>query len=232
MFFPAKKSLIHSAVAGALLIGSSAFSTAQAELEFNVGVFSDYLLWGGSASGNNAVVQGGVDYGHESGVYLGTWMSTLDSGGGQEVDLYAGYAADFGDFGFDVGYVYYYYTTGDDADYGDLVLTASFGPVYASFNYALNADNSDYEGSTVYKIGGDFEVMPSISLSGELGYTKQKDKPDDTTFTFWSLGITKSTNYGDISLTYGQNDLKSRDEFFEGSKNGEPLFIVGYSIAF
>jgi hypothetical protein len=72
-----KKTLVSSAVTGALLVGTAGFSTAQAELEFNAGAFSDYILWGTSASGNNAVVQGGIDYGHESGFYLGTWVSTL-----------------------------------------------------------------------------------------------------------------------------------------------------------
>lgn len=235
MSIPAKKTLLNSAIASALLLGTAGFSTAQAELEFNVGVFTDYLLWGGSASGNNAVVQGGVDYAHESGFYVGTWMSTLGDGDGQEVDLYAGYSAEFGDFGIDVGYVYYYYPVLKDANYGDIVLAASYGPVYASFNYALNADDSEYEGSRVFAVGGEFEMMPTIYLSGEIGYTKQKavdntGARDDTSFTFWQLGVTKSTNYGDISLTYGQNDLKSNDTFFVNS--GDPLFIVGYSITF
>jgi uncharacterized protein (TIGR02001 family) len=224
-----KKTLIHSAVTGALLIGTAGFSTAQAELEFNVGVFSDYLLWGGSASDNNAVVQGGIDWGHDSGFYVGTWASTLADGAGQELDLYAGYTFEAGGLDFDLGYVYYYYPKlGDlDIDYGDLYASVGFGPVYAKFQYALNADFSDYEGSTVYKLGADHEIMPSISLNGELGYTKQKavgEFGDDVSWTFWSLGLTKSTDMGDISFTYAQSD--------EELWNDDPLFVVGYSISF
>ncbi len=215
-----KKTLVSSAVTGALMLGTAGFSTAQAELEFNAGIFSDYILWGTTASDNNAVVQGGVDWGHDSGVYLGTWVSTLGDGQGQEVDLYGGYAFEAGGLGFDLGYVYYYYPALDDFDYGDLIGTVSYGPVYATVQYALNADDADFEGSMVYKFGGGYEIMPSVSLDGEIGYVDLE--PDSTTWTFWSLGLTKSTDLGDISLTYAQTDESSLD----------PLFVVGYSIAF
>jgi len=219
-----KKTLVSSAVAGALVVGTAGFSTAKAELEFNVGVFSDYILWGTTASDNNAVVQGGVDYGHESGFYLGTWFSTLGDADseipGQEVDLYFGYEFEYGDVGFDVGYVYYYYPAIDDFDYGDIVGTISYGPVYFTAQYALNADDSDFEGSTVFKFGGDYEIMPSISLGAEIGTVNLE--PDDTDWVFWSLSLTKSTSMGDISLTYAQTDESDLD----------PLFVVGYSISF
>jgi uncharacterized protein (TIGR02001 family) len=74
-------------------------------LSFHVGVFSDYLDDGASASNNNAVVQGGIDYSHNSGFYSGTALSTLDDGDGQEVGLYAGYGFSVGEFDIDVGYV-------------------------------------------------------------------------------------------------------------------------------
>ncbi|MCA1805347.1 MAG: TorF family putative porin [Xanthomonadaceae bacterium] len=197
-------------------------STAQAELEFNVGAFSDYLLWGTSASSNNAVVQGGIDWGHESGFYLGTWASTLADEAGQELDLYTGYAFAAGGIDIDLGYIYYYYPALDDFNYGDIVATVGYGPVYGTVQYALNADDSDYEGSTVFKFGGGVEVMPSIALDGELGYTEQKSADEDVTWTFWSLGLTKSTDLGDISLTYAQTDDSDLD----------PLFVAGYSISF
>ena len=224
-----KKTLVSSAVTGALLVGTAGFSTAQAELEFNVGVFTDYILWGTSASDNNAVVQGGIDWGHESGFYLGTWASTLDgNGAGQELDLYAGYTFKAGELDIDLGYVYYYYPALDDADYGDLYASVGFGPIYGSVQYALNADDSDYEGSLVWKLGAGTEIMPSISLDGEIGYADQKavgETGGDESWTFWSLGLTKSTGMGDISFTYAQND----DGDFVSD---DPLFVVGYSLSF
>ncbi|TVP87652.1 MAG: hypothetical protein EA347_07285 [Thioalkalivibrio sp.] len=214
-----KKTLVSSAVAGALMVGTVGFSTAKAELEFNVGVFSDYILYGLSESNNNAVVQGGVDWGHESGFYLGSWWSTLGDGDGQEVDLYLGYEFAAGDVDFDIGYVYYYYPGLDDADFGDIVATVGYGPVYASVNYAIHADDSDVTDSAYYAIGGEAEVMPDLSLGAELGYA-DPDVGDD--WTFWSLGLTKSTGMGDFSLTYADTDDSDED----------PLFVVGYTMSF
>ncbi|MCG5507842.1 hypothetical protein LPW33_12280, partial [Ectothiorhodospira variabilis] len=47
----------------ALTLGLAAPLTAQAELEFNIGVFSDYVDHGESRSDNNAVVQGAMSSG-------------------------------------------------------------------------------------------------------------------------------------------------------------------------
>jgi len=218
-----KKTLVSSAVAGALVVGTAGFSTAKAELEFNVGVFSDYILYGFSASGNNAVVQGGVDYVDDSGFYLGTWWSTLAQGAGQEVDLYFGYEFAAGDVDFDIGYVYYYYPALDDADFGDIAASVGYGPVYASLNYTIHSDDDEWpDGSYVLAIGGEFEVMPSISLAAELGYG-ELDTDDSDDWVFWSLGLTKATSMGDFSLTYAQTD---------GLDGDDPLFVVGYSMSF
>ena len=216
-----KKTLVSSAVTGALLVGTAGFSTAQAELSFNVGVFSDYLLDGASASDNNAVVQGGVDWEDPSGFYVGTWMSTLNDGEGQEVDLYLGYGFEAGGLDFDLGYIYYYYPEGDEADYGELYGSVGFGPVYFGLDYTLNADDSSAEGDLIYRLGAGFEVVPSISLDGELGYF-DPDASDGDSFTFWTLGVTKATTMGDLSFTYGSTD----------ESGSQDLFVVGYSLSF
>jgi uncharacterized protein (TIGR02001 family) len=215
-------SLARYGSSGVLLLGTLAFANAaQAELEFNVGVFSDYLSDGVSESDNNAVVQGGVDYSHDSGFYLGTWMSTLGDGEGQEVDLYGGYEFSAGSLDFDIGYTYYYYTSRDDADLGEVNAYVSLGPVYAGLDYTVHADDSDAKGDIIWRVGAGHEIVPTISLDGEIGYF-DPDAGDGDSNTFWSLGVTKSTGFGDISLTYGSTDESGSDD----------LFVIGYSIRF
>jgi len=218
---PHSKWLSPSLLACGLIAAQGFLVSAQAELSFNVGVFSDYLSDGASASDNNAVVQGGVDYNHESGFFLGTWMSTLGSGEGQEVDLYAGYDFAVGDFDFGVGYTYYYYTSLDDEDSGELNLTAGFGPMYLGLDYTLHADDSSAEGDITYRIGGEYEFMPTMSVVGELGYYDPDARGADGV-TFWSLGLVKATNWGDFSLTYGSTDESGSDD----------LFVVGFTMTF
>lgn len=216
-----KTTLFRSVTTAVLLVGGTSFQAAHAELEFNVGVFSDYLDDGESGSDNNAVVQGGIDYGHGSGLYLGTWTSTLGDGEGQEVELYAGYGFSAGSLDFDLAYVYYYHTKLEDEDAAEIQGYVNFGPLYAGLDYTVSADDSDAKGDIIWRIGAGHEILPSISLDGEIGYFDPDAKEGDS-YTFWTLGLTKSTDLGDISLAYGSTDVSGSDD----------LVVVGWSISF
>lgn len=74
-------------------------------LSFNAGLYSAYIFRGVDLSDGPAV-QGGIDLGHSSGFYIGTWWSNLDpyvngkvdhtsKGNHVESDWYAGYAHTF-----------------------------------------------------------------------------------------------------------------------------------------
>src|SRR5688500_11382116 len=82
---------------------------------FNVGAVTDYRYRGISQSRKKPALQGGADFSHKSGFYVGTWASTIkwikDAGGDAnvEVDLYGGYKTTFGGVGFDVGVLRYLY---------------------------------------------------------------------------------------------------------------------------
>jgi uncharacterized protein (TIGR02001 family) len=93
----------------------------------NVGLFSQYIFRGLAQTDRDPALQGGFDYSHASGLYLGTWASniswlrenastppntiqgTYNRGGSLEWDFYGGYKKSFGDFGLDVGTLYYWY---------------------------------------------------------------------------------------------------------------------------
>ena len=54
-------------------------------LSFNVGAVTDYRYRGISQTRLNPALQGGIDFAHKSGFYVGTWASTIkwikDAGG-------------------------------------------------------------------------------------------------------------------------------------------------------
>jgi len=93
----------------------------------NFGVFSQYIFRGLTQTNHNPAAQGGFDWSHESGFYLGTWMSNISwlkenfstpavnqglygSGGSLEWDIYGGYKWNLpNDFVIDFGTLYYYY---------------------------------------------------------------------------------------------------------------------------
>jgi uncharacterized protein (TIGR02001 family) len=128
-----------SALCAAPLLFSSAFASAETTvaaaaapapaytLTYNLGMYSDYIFRGISYS-NGPALQGGIDWAHSSGFYLGTWFSNLDpdlyrdtstagkptsTGNHVETDFYAGYAHTFENgFGVNVLGNYYAYLEG------------------------------------------------------------------------------------------------------------------------
>ncbi len=84
----------------------------------NVGLFSEYLFRGIAQTAGKPAVQGGFDYAHSSGFYVGTWASNaswledfgLYTRSSMEWDFYGGYKGSFADdWTYDVGLYYYYY---------------------------------------------------------------------------------------------------------------------------
>ena len=125
-----------SAAAVALLAGLSTVAFAADEpaaaevspITANVTVASNYIYRGLTQTNNKPAIQGGFDYAHESGFYIGNWNSYItgisDSypGAGQgghsvsapvEMDFYAGFKKEFIGEGFatDIGVLQYYYPT-------------------------------------------------------------------------------------------------------------------------
>jgi uncharacterized protein (TIGR02001 family) len=89
----------------------------------NVSFVSDYRFRGISQTMRQPAVQGGFDYAHESGFYLGTWASNVDgtthfyNNTSMEWDFYGGYkgkpfACSLPDLIYNVGVLYYYYPGG------------------------------------------------------------------------------------------------------------------------
>lgn len=77
---------------------------------------TDYRFRGLSQTFKLPAVQGGIDYAHTSGFYLGTWASNVSglqylNGASMEWDFYGGIKGAFGksDWTWDVGLLHYYY---------------------------------------------------------------------------------------------------------------------------
>jgi uncharacterized protein (TIGR02001 family) len=124
-----RKSLITTAVLGALAVSSFAFAAEEAKSDFttsgSVGLFSQYIFRGLTQTDRRPALQANFDINHSSGLYLGAWSSNVSwprddyngagspysAGGSQEIDVYAGFKTDLGKsgFGIDLGALQYYY---------------------------------------------------------------------------------------------------------------------------
>lgn len=193
-----KKVLLSTAIAAAALAAPLAAS-AQAKpapaytFTGNAGLFTDYRFRGFTQTGYKPAFQGGFDFAHSSGFYLGNWNSNVEqglyNGASLEMDFYGGYKTTIGDIGLDVGYIYYYYpNTGalgtTKVSNGELYLGASYGPVSAKWYYAttkffslgkgptLGNPEFDTKGSWYLDVTGNFDLGGGLALQAHYGYQK------------------------------------------------------------
>jgi uncharacterized protein (TIGR02001 family) len=113
-----KKLLLASAVASALAAPTAVLAQAAPAsphtVTGNLSFVSDYRFRGISQTYEKPAIQGGIDYSHSSGFYLGTWGSSISgleftNSAGLEWDFYGGYKFSAGPIGLDVGLLYYWY---------------------------------------------------------------------------------------------------------------------------
>jgi uncharacterized protein (TIGR02001 family) len=128
-------------------------------LTFNLGLYSTYMFRGVDYTDGPAI-QGGADWAHSSGFYLGTWFSNLDQygfgkidgvqGGNKiETDFYGGYATTFANgIGINLLANYYKYFDGHDSGNGHkqdtLELSAALS--YKWLTYTFFYIPTDYYG--------------------------------------------------------------------------------------
>ena len=147
-----KKALMACAIAigsAAPLAVNAQASKPEPEFTFtgNAGLFSDYRYRGFTQTDYKPAFQGGFDFAHKSGFYLGNWNSNVEqalyNGASLEMDFYGGYKTTFGEFGLDVGVIYYYYPgtnkfqPGVDAKNFEAYIGGSYGPVSLKYFYSF-----------------------------------------------------------------------------------------------
>jgi len=200
---------------------------AQAEISGNVTLASDYVFRGISQTDNQIAVQGGFDYEHESGLYIGTWASNVDSSFFQngtdpqtELDGYVGYSGELGVIGYDVGYLRYqypgassvgtneYHVTGSysTGSFGDFSLTANYSP---SLNFFASDESAWYWNAGYETTLPWYEIGFSASLGYSTGDAFDKNDGDglNDTYTDWSIGVSKNVFGVDLGLTYTDTDF-------------------------
>ena len=152
----------------------------------NMTIASDYRFRGISQTNKNPAIQGGVDFAHSSGIYLGNWNSNIDSGlftgANIEMDFYGGWKATFGDFGLDIGAIYYYYP-GSGAGAGtskidnfELYIGGSWGPLTAKYYYATTDyfGLKDSDGTWYINLGATHDFGNGFGVNAAVGYSGLK----------------------------------------------------------
>jgi len=173
------------------------------EISANVALASEYRFRGVDLSGGNLAIQGGVDFSHSSGFYIGTWASNLDEDtvgfGSTELDVYAGFGGALGEgLSYDVGGIYYLYpdaASGLETDYVEFYGSLGFGlgPAELTAGVAYAPDQDSLGGTdNLYlytDIGFSIPETP-LTVTGHVGYTDGfLTFTNDSKAFDWSIGV-------------------------------------------
>lgn len=211
-----KKLILSAAVLAACMSSASAQETAVASphsFTGNLTVASDYRFRGISQTYKDPTVQGGFDYAHSSGFYVGNWNSNVSGnqivdGAGLEMDFYGGYKfSPVADLTADVGILQYYYPGaevpgGPKYDTTELYFGASYKWFAAKYSYAVSDDVfgfADASGSWYLDLNGNFEVADKTVLNLHVGRQKI-DAPGDFSYTDWKVGVSRDFGFATVGL--------------------------------
>jgi uncharacterized protein (TIGR02001 family) len=211
----------------------------------NAGLFSEYRFRGISQTFKKPAIQGGVDYSHVSGIYLGNWNSNVNEGAGYpagnlEMDFYGGWKNTWGDWGLDIGGIYYYYP-GSDANSTVGTAIVSPRPGGGTHNGGVNNKEIYFGGSwkflsmKYYHSTGDYFSQPGTKgshyldlaatwdlgngwgINGHVGSFKLKNwsvgtDATNADYTDFKLGVTKDISGWLLGASYiGTNGKGSCD---------------------
>jgi uncharacterized protein (TIGR02001 family) len=233
-----KRATKSALVLSTLMAATAAMAQAKAPepdytLSYNVGVVSDYRFRGIRQTSGKPAVQGGVDFAHKSGFYLGAWGSNVKwvkevngaTKGSYEVDLYGGYkGAMTPSLNYDLGIITYQYPGNNsgvaNATYTNAVAAGAYGNAstteyygaltygVATLKYSRSAGrflgNLNSSGSSYLDLSANFDLGNGFTLTPHLGHQRVRNQNNTNAIT-GEVKTGNAANYTDYALTLAKD---------------------------
>ncbi len=222
-------------------------------ISYNAGAVTDYRFRGISQTSNRPAVQGGVDFAHKSGVYLGVWASNVAwvrtfngaSKSTYELDLYGGYKTEIAkDTVLDLGFITYKYPGNNSGAAGTLgagaYSNANTNEFYGAVTYGIYTakysrstgdflGNLNSKGSNYVDLSAAFDMGGGITLTPHIGRQKVSNTVG-ASYTDYSVTVAKDMGNG-LSLTaaaMGTSAPKNNGAgFYNNPATTDGKFIAG-----
>jgi uncharacterized protein (TIGR02001 family) len=228
-----RKFILPLSMAAAIALPVLAAAQPASPFSGNVTLATDYRFRGLSqtmsdgpldANDGGPTFQGGFDYSHASGVYLGNWNSNVSSAlypnANLEMDFYGGWKTTFGNLGADLGIIYYSYPGSlPKIDNTEIYVGGSWRFLSAKYFHAV----SDFfsvpgtKNSYYLDLNGTFDLGNGWGVVAHIGQQKVKGI-SDADYTDWKLGATKDIGGYVVGLAYVDTNAKDSAYTFSDAR--------------
>ena len=242
-----RKSILAASISAALAAPMAASAQSSPHtLTGNFGFFSQYIFRGLTQTDTKPALQGGFDYAHSSGLYLGTWASNVSwladfgayTSSSMEWDFYGGYKNSVGDIGYDVGLLQYYYpgTVAPGANKADTLEAygaLSWKWLSAKLSYSLGDKTfgvGDSSGTYYLDLSASYPLSEKLGLLAHYGIQKFKGSTAGTSndsvasYKDWKLGASYAlpANFT-IGAYYTDTDMDETQKAFYTTPAGREV---------
>jgi len=217
---------------------------ASAELTANAAIASNYIWRGVTQTNDQAAGQGGIDWSHDSGLYVGTWVSNVAfgnvAGGGYEMDVYAGFGGEAGGLGYDLGVISYQYPLAPNTNFTEVYASGTFSIVTIGLSYTADAasgnKNTAFDSGDMYVNASlDFTAGKSDVSVYAGSYMFDADgtgagKAGELDYNHYGASISKDG----FTFAVDKNDIEKTNAFFAlGDGTSDNVrFTASYAIDF
>ncbi|MBC6413677.1 MAG: hypothetical protein GDA45_01900 [Chromatiales bacterium] len=216
-------------------------------LSANVTLTSEYLYRGVTQTNEDPALQGGFDYAHESGFYLGIWASSLEFNGetsdtpSLEIDVYGGISGEFNNgIGWDIGALYYIYPDQNEDVEGDYDFLEFYGGLSyewdheyspsANIGLAYSTDYYGEDGDSYYIHGGfGMSLMGMIDPYVNVGYLDVDGDKSTPGYDYSHYAIGASKTFDILTFDLSWNDSIDSDDCADNSVCDAVVFSVSSS---
>src|SRR6266496_4459783 len=195
----------------------------------NFGIYSQYIFRGLTQTDTKPAFQGGFDFAHKSGIYLGTWGSNIswlhdagvcNHGCSLEWDLYGGWKYAFNDdWGMDVGILYYYYpgsyvSGATKPDTTEVYLAGNWKWVSLKYSYSVDHTFGVPDNAWYLDLSANYPITDTWTLNAHVGRQEYSGSTNDVSnsffnYTDWKLGATYAINGWSVGAYYTDTNAHS-----------------------
>ena len=238
---------------GAFMLALAMMGSVQAQeapaaehtFSYNATLTNEYRYRGLSQTRFDPALQGGADYTHTpTGLYVGTWLSTikwtkdLGGDGDVEVDVYAGKRGQINEYvSYDVGGLYYWYPSNDlnpNANTFELYGQIGIGPAYLKYSHAttnlFGTPDSKQSGYLDFGANLPIESIEGLVLNLHVGRQRVKNN-SALSYNDYKLGFTKDFGFASVAVAWVKADTEA---YFvpDGRNQGRSAAVVSISKTF